>query len=171
LEGLATSLGGGLSDSTEVAPPDPEMGFLGELGTVIGPMLMSLQIGSMLGHLAQRALGQYDPPLPRPASDDLTVVPANIDAFASDWSLPVDDLRLWVLVHEITYHCVLGRPHVRDRLHELLLAYVNGFQPDARALEEKLEGIDPMHPEEFQQALGDPETLLGVVQSDAQRDV
>ena len=174
LEGLAGSLGGGFggpSESEEITPADPETGLLGEFGAFMGPMLMSFQIGSMLGHLAQRAMGQYDPPLPRPPSDQIMVVPAIVDAFAEDWSLPIDDLRLWLLVHELTSHAVLGRPHVRERLHQLVLAYVTGFEPDTRALEEKLEGFDPMHPERMQEALGDPEALLGAVQSQAQRDL
>jgi len=124
----------------------------------------------MTGHLAQRALDRYDPPLPRPPSDELLVVPATIDAFASDWSLPPDDVRLWVLIHELTYHAVLGRPHVHDRLQSLLLEYVTGFDPDPRALEDKLEGFDPMHPESLPEVFGDPEALIGAVQSQGQRD-
>ena len=191
LEGLAETLGttkkpGGLgpSGSDELAergepggPGGPgeageaEMaGFLGELTSFIGPLFMSIQIGGMAGHLAQRALDRYDPPLPRPASDELLVVPATIDAFAADWSLPVDDVRLWVLIHELTHHVVLGRPHVHERLHSLLLEYVTGFDPDPRALEDKLEAFDPMHPESLPEIFGDPEALIGEVQTQAQRD-
>src|SRR5205823_583818 len=63
------------------------------------------------------------------------------------------------------------RSHVRARLVALLDEYVTGFRPDPNALEEKLEAFDPMHPESIQQVMGDPEALLGAVQTDAQRDL
>jgi len=182
LEGLAVSLGqtgqggqagtaGLFGDDVAAGGPDPATGFLGDLTAVMGPMLMSVQIGGMTGHLAQRAMGQYDPALPRPLSDELLVVPSTIDTFAEEWTLPVDDVRLWVLLHEITWHAVLGRPHVRTRLHDLLHDYVTGFKPNPLALEERLGDIDPMQPESLQAALGDPEALLGAVQTDDQRGV
>src|SRR6185503_19107421 len=92
--------------------PDGDGGadkLLGDLGRMVGPVLLGLQAGSMLGHLSRRALGQYDLPIPRPPSDELLVVPANLDAFADEWSLAPDDLRLWVCLHEVTHHAVLGR--------------------------------------------------------------
>jgi hypothetical protein len=46
-------------------------------------------------------MGQYALPLTRPGSDELLLVPANINAFASDWGLPLDDLRLWVCLDEL----------------------------------------------------------------------
>ncbi|HZN15003.1 MAG TPA: zinc-dependent metalloprotease, partial [Acidimicrobiales bacterium] len=129
------------------------------------------QSGFMTGHLARRALGQYDLPIPRPAGDELLVVPATIDRFAADWSLPVDDVRLWVCLNEITHHVVLGRPHVRARLEALLGAYAGGFHPDASSLEDRLSELDPTDPASMQAVLGDPEAVLGAMQTDAQRAV
>jgi putative hydrolase len=174
LEGLATSLGRSAAadgpDAGDAADAgDPITGLLGSMGTVIGPMLMSLQIGGLAGHLAQRALDGYDPPLPRPPGNELLVVTSTVDQFAADWSLPPDDVRLGVLVHEVTFHAVLGRPHVHARLSSLLQEYAGGFQPDPGALEDKLGGIDPSRPDSFQQVLGDPAALLGAVQTPEQR--
>ena len=173
LEGLAVSLGQTPEEPERGARDNEEdaTGFLGDLTAVMGPMLMSVQIGGMAGHLARRALGQYEPPLPRPLRDELLVVSSTVDTFAEEWSLPIDDVRLWVLLHEITWHAVLGRPHVRQRLADLLREYVTGFHPNPLALEERLGEIDPMKPDSLQAALGDPEALLGAVQTDEQRDV
>ena len=49
------------------------------------------QAGAMVGHLATRTLGQYDLPIPRPASDELLVVGANIDALSEEWGVRVAD--------------------------------------------------------------------------------
>ena len=170
LEKLATSLAaGGMGGGGEDAAPDPSTDFLGNLGQVLGPIMMGFQAGSMVGHLAQRAFGQYDLPIPRPPSNRIVVVPANIDSFATDWSLPVDDLRLWVCLNEVAHHAVLSRPHVRARLEELLTAYVSGFRPDSGGLEERFGELDPTDPGSFQTALGDPEALLGAIQSPEQQ--
>jgi putative hydrolase len=107
--------------------------------------------------------------MPRPARDELLLVPASIDGFASDWSLPADDARLWVCLRETTNNAVLGRPHVRARLDQLIADYVGAFRPSPNALEERLSDFDPTDPASLQAALGDPETLLGELQNDEQR--
>lgn len=169
LERLAGSLAAPPDDDDDEPEPDASTEFLGNLGQVLGPVMMGFQAGSMVGHLAQRAFGQYDWPVPRPPSDGIVLVPANIDAFAADWSLPIDDLRLWVCLSEVTHHAVLNRPHVRERLDDLLGAYVAGFRPDTSALEDRFGAIDPADPSSFQAAMGDPGSLLGAIQTPEQR--
>ena len=133
LERLATSLS--TAGRRRRRPADPTTQLLGDLGKMLGPVLLGMQSGYMLGHLSRRALGQYDLPLPRPPADQLLVVPANLDAFAEEWSLDADDLRLWVCLQEVTHHAVLGRPHVRARLEQLIDEYVSRFEVDPDALE------------------------------------
>jgi putative hydrolase len=140
--------------------------------TALGPMMLSMTAGSLVGHLASRALGQYDLPIPHPPGDEIMVVVPSIDEFASGWSLTPDDVRLWVCLHEITTHAVLQVPHVREHLGELLDAWAGGFQPDSSALEERLGSLeinDISDLQKLQSTLGDPEILLGAIQSDHQR--
>ena len=173
LEGLAQTFEGlGQPDDPDGAADDadPTAQLLGGVTEMIGPFLLGWQAGSLVGHQARRALGQYDLPIPRPPSDQLLVVPAGVNAFADDWSLDPDEVRMWVCIAQITHHAVLGRPHVRARLEGLLREYVSGFRADPSALEEKLSGIDPTNLASFQDAL-DPGQLLGVMQSPAQRQL
>jgi putative hydrolase len=174
LERLAVSLRSSDDDAAtgEVEPdPDDPSGLLGNLGQLMAPVLLGMQSGFMVGHLATRVLGQYDVPIPRPPSDELMVVAANVDAFAAEWSLPPDDARLWVCVNEVTHHAVLGVPHIRATLQDLLDEYVGGFHVDADAFEGSLGSFDPANPAGLQELLGNPETLLGALRTDAQRDV
>ena len=161
---------------TEDATADPTEAWLGQIMGLLSPMLLGMTTGSLVGHLAQRSFGLFDLPIPRPPSDDLLVVSANIEAFANDWSLDGDDLRLWVCLHQLTHHSVLGLPHVRARLDELLGDYAGAFQSDPDALGSKLEhldidpsGGDPMA--RFQEILGDPEVILGAVRSPRQDEI
>ncbi|MGH9282710.1 MAG: zinc-dependent metalloprotease, partial [Acidimicrobiales bacterium] len=128
-----------------------------------------MQAGTMVGHLARRALGQYELPVPRPPSDELVVVPTNLLELATDWSIPPDDARLWLCLSEVTHHAVLGRPHVRARLEGLLRDYVGGFRPDPSSLEDRFTAIDPTDPTSFQAVMGDPSELLGAMETPAQK--
>jgi putative hydrolase len=166
LEQLATAL-----SQHETVEADPATDLLGNLGKLLGPVLLGLQSGVMLGHLARHSFGQYDLPLPRRPADQLLVIPANIDAFATGWGLEPDDLRMLVCLSEITIHAVLGRPHVRARLMTLLQDYVSRFTVDPDAVESSFGEIDLTDATAIQNILGQPETLLGAVQSPEQDQV
>ena len=168
LERLATALS---AADPEPVDPDPTTDLLGNLGKMLGPVLLGLQSGVMLGHLARHSFGQYDLPLPRRPADQLLIVPANIDAFATEWGLEADDLRMLVCLNEITFHAVLGRAHVRARLTGLLEDYVSRFTVDPDAVESSFGEFDLNDPGEFQRILGQPETLLGAVQSPEQQQI
>ena len=178
-EALAGSLSAGLrvDPMTELDADesgDPMAAMFGGLMQMMGPMMLGMTAGSMLGHLARRSFGQYDLPIPRPTGDELMVVVPNLDEFGREWSLPRDDLRLWVCVHEVAHHAVLSVPHVRARLDDLLRRYVAGFEPDSSSLEDRLSGIeltDASSVSALQEALGDPEVLLGAIRSPGQRDL
>ncbi|MGH9121515.1 MAG: zinc-dependent metalloprotease, partial [Acidimicrobiales bacterium] len=86
LERLATAFKAGLPDPSSLDPDDQMAQALGALPQMLGPLLLGMQAGTMAGHLGSRAMGTYDLPLPRPPSDELLFVPANIDAFAAEWN-------------------------------------------------------------------------------------
>jgi putative hydrolase len=173
-ERLASSLTPPATPTTP-DPSDP-LSFMAPLMAMMGPMMMGMTAGSMIGHLSRRSFGQYDLPVPRIAKDDVMVIPANFERFASEWSIPADDLRLWVCAQEIAMHSVLRIPHVRATVDEFLSAYAAGFEPDPNALEDRLGSMefdmsDPAAMSGMQSMFGDPELLLGAIQSQAQRDM
>ncbi len=168
LERLARALA---DSGTDDVSEDPATELLGDLGKLLVPVLLGVQSGYMIGNLARRSLGQYDQPLPRAAADQLLVVPANIDAFGKEWGLPPADVRMWVCLREVAYHAVLGRPHVSARLRSHLEDYVGRFEVNPDAVESSIGELDPSDPDALRRLLGNPETLLGAVQTDAQREV
>ncbi len=165
----------GVAMTPEAAPPDPDAAtdpfsrMFADVPKMLAPLLLGSYAGMMVGQLAGRAFGQYDPPLPRPASDELAFVPAHIDAFADDWSLDVDDVSLWVCLSEVAHHSVLGRPHVAHRLRALILEHAGSFRPDPVGMQERLNGLDPNDPAAFQSLASDPDALFGAMRTDAQR--
>jgi putative hydrolase len=174
VERLATALGPSAADldDADADADDPMAGMFSGMLQMFQPMMLAMTAGSMVGHLGRRSLGQYDLPIPRPTTgahaDDLLLVVPNLDAFADEWSLAPDDLRLWICVHDIAHHAILGVPHVRARLDDLLTRYVSSFTNDYSALEDRIGHIDPSDPNALaglQELVGSPDVILGAITS------
>ena len=129
--------------------------MIGRWTSAMAPAMAAMQVGSVVGHLARRSLGQYDLPLPRTCSNEILVVLGNLERVAEEWSLPADDLRLWLSAHEMAFHAVLTRPHVAQRLEDLVVAHVRLVRPDPRDFEGLLQGIDPGTIPGLSQIIGD----------------
>ncbi len=129
--------------------------MIGRWTSAMAPAMAAMQVGSVVGHLARRSLGQYDLPLPRASSNEILVVLGNLGRVAEEWSLPADDLRLWLCAHEMAFHAVLTRPHVAKRLEDLVVAHVRLVRPDPRDFEGLLQGIDPGSIPGLSQIMGD----------------
>ena len=141
------------------------------LNKMMAPAMMGMSIGSMIGQLSLRAFGQYDLPIPREPQNQLLLVASNVEQFANDWSIAVDDMRMWVLIHELTSHAVLSVNHVRDSINQQISKYIAGFRPNPNALMDRLTTMDlgtsdPMAM--MQKFLTDPTIILGAVRSPEQ---
>ena len=181
---ILEKLGTAMSDPLDAGPPigdeasDPQMAMFEQLFTSLRPMMTNMTTGSMVGHIGSRALGTYDLPIPRPASDELLVVVPNLNAFDEEWSLDADDLRMWIALSEVAHHAVLSVPHVAERLSNLLDRYVEAFRSDPKALEESLGGFEISPSGDFtdiqdqlQSMFGDPTALIGALRSPEQEAV
>jgi putative hydrolase len=145
--------------------------FMAGMSQLLGPMMLSMMAGSTVGHLGRRAFGSYDLPIPRPGGN-VMVVAQNVDAFSADWSLPADDVRLWICVSELAHRAVLGVPHVAARISDLLAQHGGAFSADPTALEERLGDVDlgtPDGMDQLQRLIADPDVVLGAIRSDRQR--
>jgi putative hydrolase len=160
--------------TTDLDPLDDETGGLGALlsqfAVTLGPVLLGMQFGSAAGHLARRAFGQYALPLPWPESSSLLLVPGNVSRFADDWSLPLQEVQLWVCVRELTMHAVLTRPAVRSSLQTLLLDASAHAAAAQQSLVERL-GDGLGDPNALENAMSDPEALLADLISPEQRNI
>ena len=183
LEALATTLGQvmreagpepGELESGEPGSPGaagggpfgPEM--LGGMMQMLAPALLGMQAGSMIGYLAQHALGRYDLPLPTSDEPSLCFVVQNIDAFEEAWSLERADLRFYLAVHEVVHAAERSVPWVRDRLVRLSTEYVSAYEVDPSALEDRFGSVDPSDPSTLGSIAEDPDALLGAMHSPRQ---
>jgi putative hydrolase len=160
------------SDSSEPESTDPFGSLFANITGMIAPMTMGMTVGSMVGLLARRSLGQYDLPLPRPAGREFMVVPHAIDSFAQEWNLEIREARMWTLIRELVIHQLFDVESIRSSVLDLVRRFIGAFRPDPQAITDKLSSIEVSDPadvmQSLQRILGDPELLLGAVRSPEQ---
>ena len=148
------------------SPFGPEM--LGSIMQMLAPALLGMQAGSMIGYLAQHALGRYDLPLPTSDAPSLCFVVENIDGFEEEWSLERADLRFYLALHEVVHAAERSTPWVRERLLRLSTEYVSAYEVDPGALESRFGEVDPNDPSSFGKIADEPDALLGAMRSPRQ---
>ena len=95
----------------------------GSLILSFGQRGITRYLGLMLGLLARRVLGQYDPALlgREPVeTSSLILVEPNVQAWAQKDKLPIDELRRWLAMHEMTHAWEF-------RAHPWLQPYLEGL--------------------------------------------
>ena len=184
LETLATTMQTAMAvDLDDADDVDVEAATAGVLGlplgadgmrglmTMLGPLLLGAQTGSMIGYLAQYALGRFDLPLPSTESSSITFVAPNIDRFALDWSIEPRDVRFAVAIAETVRAAQRTQPWVREHLVTVATEYVGAFQLDPRAFDDAFGDVDPTDADAMAQLAQRPDVLLGALRSDAQRAI
>lgn len=165
LDALSDSIS--LGDTEPESPDDPLPAMLAQ----VGPMLTTMTTGAVVGRLGRSSFGHYDVPLPRPLDRPIQVITANLDEFAKGWGLSGEELRTWVCLQEVAYFAVLAIPHVRKSIDSLVHAYLAGFQtPDGDFASQAFDDTQ-FDPESLARMLSDPDALLGVLRSPAQREI
>ncbi len=168
LERLATTLQGEAAIPGDVpAEVNPLAGMMGALG----PLLLGVQCGFMVGQLAQGLLSQHDFLLPAPDPAPPAVIVPNLEAFHAAWSIPPDDLRFYVAMSESVRSRLCSHDWVRARLVRLASEYVSSFRVDPEAIQSQLGALDLSDPSSLEGLLGDPDAMLGAMTSPAQQAV
>jgi coenzyme F420 biosynthesis associated uncharacterized protein len=102
----------------------------GNVTWAVGGATLTAQMGLLLGFLSSRVLGQYDTgPLMSPERANgpgkVFFLDGNIAAAAGRIGVPLDGLRLWIVLHEMTHALQFeGYPWLRQHLGGLLESLV-----------------------------------------------
>ena len=171
LEALATTLGQALAGGSGEPGSPPAGDPFSAVMPMLAPLLLGVQAGSMIGYLAQHALGRYDLPLPTSDAPSLCFVVPNVDAFEEAWSLERADLRFTIALHEVVHAATRSVPWVREHLVTLATDYVSAYEVDPVVLRARLGDVDPANPEALQHLAERPEELLGAMTSPRQDDM
>jgi putative hydrolase len=147
----------------------------------VTPLLMGVQAGTLVGHLAREVLATNDPPIPRDGEADLFIVEPNVDAFAAGYDLDATEVTRWLSLHDVARALVIHGVSWVNRYHRSLLTeLVDAIEIDMSQLERRLmdlqsgglealqtdEGIDRSIPlvasERHQSALSRLRAFVGV---------
>jgi putative hydrolase len=172
LEPSAERVGRSIAEvSASSLPPDlaPEVAAMGGMLRQLSPLLLGAQVGTVLGFLGQRVLGQYDVAVPRPDGTPMLFVASNVARFERDWSLDPTEFRTFVALHEVAHRFEFARPWAAPRFRALLEDFVSTLTIDADALGQKISAMDTSDPSSMQELLESEEGLFGAVLDDEQR--
>ena len=135
-------------------------------------LVISYQMGLLMGYLGRRVLGQYDVALL--GREPLTggriyFVEPNIAGLERRLRVPGEDLRLWISLHETTHAFEFeGHPWLIEYLNGLLGQYFENAATDFRSL--KTTGIWEMVGRTVKNSLTQRSPLEAIM-SDVERDV
>lgn len=125
----------------------------------LGPALLGMQMGMMVGFLSHRVLGQFDIGLPTSEMQDVYFVVPNIEAFARDHALEPQNVRLWVALHEVTHQAEFSVPWVRPHFFQLIDRYVTSIEVDMSGFTERFQQMQD--PAQLEQMMEDPTGMAG----------
>lgn len=136
----------------------------------LGPALLGIQAGTMVGFMSHRALGQFDTGIPAMDHDRAYVIVPNLDDFAIDHGIDHRQVRLWAALHEVAFHRIMSIEWIRGRFVELVETFYETVDIDASDLLGKLSGAMG-DPGELQRMFDDTEDASGLIKgtSDPER--
>jgi putative hydrolase len=133
------------------AEPGPLQAALAQLG----PLLMGLQAGTLVGHLARDSLGRYDLPIPRDDDGRPFFVGPNVDRTVSDYGFDPETFRRWLALHQVARHLVVSSvPWVHRYLKSLLTEVIDAIEVNASDLERRLTELQSQGMNALQEGIG-----------------
>lgn len=143
------------------------------LGSV-GQVVLSGELGMLVGYLSRRVLGQYDLALlgREPITNGrLYFVEPNIGRLQERLALDPHEFRLWIALHETTHAYEFeGHPWLREHMNELLRRYFDSLTGDLVGLRRRPEGLLDLA-ERIGGNLFRSSHALELVMSDRQREI
>jgi coenzyme F420 biosynthesis associated uncharacterized protein len=128
----------------------PTVGTSTSIAGSVGPKVSATQIGTLLGWMSGRVLGQYDVLVATPdetpgetghvagggaGGDDVYLVGPNLAALEQRYAFAPDQFRLWVALHEVTHRAQFrGVPWMRDHYLGLVDEMLTIADPDPARL-------------------------------------
>ena len=123
-------------------------------------VISTVALGLLLGHIAKRVLGQYDPSLfgREILTGEIYFVEPNIETVEQELSFVGNDFRRWIAIHEVTHAIVFESvPWLKGHLSELLRRYLAaaGKEMNSESLKSRARAVTSHYVERRQFSLID----------------
>jgi coenzyme F420 biosynthesis associated uncharacterized protein len=115
---------------------EERVGNRGGVANEVTSRVAAVELGTLLGWMSGRVLGQYDLLLSdQPGGDVVYLVGPNLIGLERRFEFPPDQFRLWVLLHELTHRAQFtGVPWMAAHFSGLVERALTVAEPDARQL-------------------------------------
>lgn len=135
----------------------------------MGPAIVGLQAGSLVGSLSAWVVAGFDGGLPPDRPGDMTIIVPNVEALQVD-DVDRREVHLWVVANEVAFRATSQLPWIHDHLSDLVAAYAQAAQIDPTKLSGlMMGGSDPASIERAIEEAGGVESLIGGEEADAPR--
>lgn len=148
LAGKMDGLGGG-----DVSALGPMGAFIGQMG----PAMLGMQAGSLVGFLSQNAMGQFDVGMPALDHDRRYLIVPNVEAFAGAHRFDHQQVRMWAVANEIAHHAILEVPGLRAHILSIVGTFYDSLSYDTSGLQEMMS--DLQDPTQLQKLLGEGDSV------------
>ena len=126
----------------------------------VAPVLIGIQTGTLIGHLANEALGRYDLPIPRDDDGHMFFVTPNVDRMAADYGFDAPTFRKWLALQSVARHLVMSSIQWSARyLRSLLVEVVDAIELDTGDIERRFMDLQMRGIEAMQEGMGAQEAL------------
>ncbi|MDQ3916576.1 MAG: zinc-dependent metalloprotease [Actinomycetota bacterium] len=134
---------------------DAPAGMAAALGQV-APLLIGIQVGTLVGRLAQRAIGRYDYPIPRDDDGRLLFVDPNLARLAGDYGFDREAFLRWLALAGSARHLVTAHtPWLGRYWRSLVTEIVEAMEIDAGELQSRMTDLQSRGPEALQEGIDD----------------
>lgn len=131
----------------------------------VGPLLLGLQTGQLIGQLATETLSRYYLPIPRTDTGHLFFVVPNVDRLAAEYGFDHERFRRWLALHDASRHLVFaGVPWLESYWRNLLGDLVDAIEIDVSDLERRMMELQTRGMEALQE--GGADMTIPVVQTE-----
>jgi putative hydrolase len=126
IEPLGEKLTGGFGQ----LPGAESFGQMGAILQPLGPALLGMQAGTMVGFMAHRVLGQFDTGIPAVDHDQPYLIVPNVEAFAFEAAVDPRQVRLWAALHEMLFHRLMKIEWLRGHFVSVVEAFYETVELD-----------------------------------------
>jgi putative hydrolase len=170
------ALGGGFSSQLGLPPFGGGEGEgMANLGVgaffgVLGPLILGLEIGFLVGFLSREVLGQHDLCLPRGDPSKLWFVIPNIAEAQQGLELDPRQFQMYLAIHEVAHQLEFTSiPWVRPHFTGLVERFIDAAELDSSEAVSRLQSLGD--PEQLNRLLSHPEELLPMLITPPQQEL
>ena len=149
VEPLSDKLSGGFAG----IPGAESLGQMGAMLQPLGPALLGMQAGTMVGFMSHRVLGQFDTGIPAVDHDQPYLVVPNVEAFAFEAEVDTRQARLWATIHEMVFQRLMEVEWLKGHFVSLVNAFYETVEFDVSDLMGQMGALDD--PDRIRDLLGE----------------